>query len=223
MTEINGLDERISELKILYQEAERINLKDKAIELLVDINYLEELRELRRKQEPCEDVVSRKTIDQNIYDYAESNGLSYANLKNAILDAPSVTLEQKWIPVSERLPEESDDYLITNIAGDVEMAYFAHPKDYAISKGEWREIWYEDDVIAWMPLPQPYKKEQERIHDKPHIKGNYYDGFKNGVRTERWKYNKIRTAIKKLPITDTAIRLVDEIFDTYTEESEDEG
>lgn len=161
MTEINGLDERISELKTLYHEAERINLKNKANELLVDINYLEELRELRNKQELCEDAVSRKTIDQNIYDYAESNGLSYANLKNAILDAPSVTLTQKWIPVTERLPEESDDYLITNIAGDVEMAYFAHPKDYTISKGEWREICYKEDVIAWMPLPKSYKKESE--------------------------------------------------------------
>lgn len=73
-----------------------------------------------------------------------------------------MTLRQKWIPVTERLPEESDDYLITNIAGDVEMAYFAHPKDYTISKGEWREICYEEDVIAWMQLPQPYKTESER-------------------------------------------------------------
>ena len=70
--------------------------------------------------------------------------------------------EPKWIPVTERLPEESDDYLITNIAGDVEMAYYAHPKDYTISKGEWREICYEEDVIAWMPLPKSYKKESEK-------------------------------------------------------------
>lgn len=69
--------------------------------------------------------------------------------------------EPKWIPVTERLPEESDDYLITNIAGDVEMAYFAHQKDYAISKGEWREIWCEDDVVAWMQLPKSYKEESE--------------------------------------------------------------
>ena len=67
----------------------------------------------------------------------------------------------EWIPVGERLPEESDDYLVTNDDGVVEMAYFAHPKDYAISKGAWREIWCEDDVIAWMPLPQPYKAESE--------------------------------------------------------------
>ena len=38
----------------------------------------------------------------------------------------------------------------------LEMAYFAHPKDYTISKGEWREICYEEDVVAWMPLPEPY-------------------------------------------------------------------
>ena len=44
--------------------------------------------------------------------------------------------------------------------------------------------------------------------------------FKNGLRKAEWRYNKIRTAIKKLPITDTAIWLVDEIFDTCMEESE---
>ena len=52
------------------------------------------------EQEPCEDAVDRKAVDQNIYDYAESNGLSYANLKNAILDVPSVTPTRKkgkWI------------------------------------------------------------------------------------------------------------------------------
>lgn len=51
MIEINGLNERIANLEMQYQEAERINLKNKAGELLVDINYLEELRELRNKQE----------------------------------------------------------------------------------------------------------------------------------------------------------------------------
>lgn len=73
--------------------------------------------------------------------------------------------EPKWIPVSEKQPEESDDYLITNDDGDVEMAYFAHPKDYTISKGEWREICYEEDVVAWMTLPEPYKGGNERANE----------------------------------------------------------
>jgi transcription elongation factor Elf1 len=52
------------------------------------------------ERESCEDCVSRQAVDQNIYDYAESNGLSYANLKNAILDMPPVTPTRKkgkWI------------------------------------------------------------------------------------------------------------------------------
>lgn len=63
------------------------NIVDKAIKML---------------KESSEDCISRKVVDQNIYDYAESNGLSYANLKNAILDAPSVTPTRKkgkWIRV----------------------------------------------------------------------------------------------------------------------------
>ena len=32
--------------------------------------------------------------------------------------------------------------------------------------------------------------------DKPHIKGDYYDGFKNGLRTAEWRYNKIRAEIE---------------------------
>lgn len=77
--------------------------------------------------------------------------------------------EPRWVPVTERLPEESDDYLVTNGDVDVETAYFAHPKDYAISNGEWREIWYEDDVIAWMPLPQPYKAGSEGKNENKYI------------------------------------------------------
>ena len=38
--------------------------------------------------------------------------------------------------------------------------------------------------------------EQESILDKPHIKGDYYDGFKNGLRTAEWRYSKIRAEIK---------------------------
>lgn len=51
-------------------------------------------------RDPCEDCVSRQAIDQNIYDYAESNGLSYANMKNYILATPSVSptcKKGKWI------------------------------------------------------------------------------------------------------------------------------
>lgn len=57
--------------------------------------------------------------------------------------------ESKWIPVSERLPDKDGSYLVT-----VKQGY--------VTLGIWlgiAENWTE--VIAWIPLPQPYKAESE--------------------------------------------------------------
>ena len=78
------------------------------------------------------------------------------------LDMATKLLEQtRWIPVSERLPEEDGFYLATcdgEICGEDEpvasMAEFEN--------GKWVDD--EDDyqcVLAWMPLPEPYKAESE--------------------------------------------------------------
>lgn len=65
----------------------------------------------------------------------------------------------EWIPVTERLPDEETDVLICNIDGDI-----------AISSGSCSTevkgfIWYTSGwrfgkVIAWMPLPEPWKGEE---------------------------------------------------------------
>jgi hypothetical protein len=57
----------------------------------------------------------------------------------------------RWIPVTERLPEERGLYLTTT-------------KDKAVYCDHWNEDNFDrtEIVIAWMPLPEPYRKEAER-------------------------------------------------------------
>lgn len=99
-------------------------------------------------------------------------------------------LEQtRWIPVSERLPEKDGKYLVAvrsfcglpsyidvlNFATDLHKVYaYDFPEQRSLETfwilqtkcGFWEydakwgcnEV---DDVIAWMPLPEPYKEESE--------------------------------------------------------------
>ena len=77
------------------------------------------------------------------------------------LDMAIKALEsQRWIPVSERLPENQDCYLVTtkwkgSYSGDVYIE--TNMAVYREKPKEWDCV----DVIAWMPLPQPYKGESE--------------------------------------------------------------
>ena len=66
------------------------------------------------------------------------------------------TLEQtSWIPCSERLPEDGQKVLVTTrsdniLDANVDTCIFYHASAF------WKHY-----VIAWMPLPQPYKEEKQ--------------------------------------------------------------
>lgn len=66
--------------------------------------------------------------------------------------------QQRWIPVSERLPEKQDCYLVTtkwkgSYSGDVYIE--TNMAVYREKPKEWDCV----DVIAWMPLPSSYQGE----------------------------------------------------------------
>lgn len=70
--------------------------------------------------------------------------------------------EPNWIPVSEKLPEESENVLICDIDGDVYIAYMRNII-YAnrIAWSDASSFDYIKNVVAWMPLPKAYKAESE--------------------------------------------------------------
>lgn len=59
-----------------------------------------------------------------------------------------------WIPVSERLPE--DGIYITTLDGELVGQEEPFTGMCGIENGKWDD---EDCVIAWMPLPEPYKED----------------------------------------------------------------
>ena len=72
--------------------------------------------------------------------------------------------ETKWIPCSERLPETSDAVLTTYIVnGDrsrkyvEESSYYGNDESWSSPWDEYRIAGTRIEVIAWMPLPEPYK------------------------------------------------------------------
>lgn len=72
-------------------------------------------------------------------------------LKDYEEDAINTVLEAlpHWIPVPERLPEESGLYQVTDMQGNVVR--------YVFNANEGSVEYWKRCVKAWMPMPEPYK------------------------------------------------------------------
>ena len=67
--------------------------------------------------------------------------------------------QTRWIPVSERLPEDSGNYLIAIADSNYTNGQYYNISWFYPSNEEWS--YRNAAVIAWMPLPKPYKAESE--------------------------------------------------------------
>ena len=115
--------------------------------------------------EPCTDAISREAVAEVLLKYAHSTeGKAFAEFLISQINAlPPVTAEKpnKWIPVSERYPTDtSKSYLVCYEDGciTIEDLYFGFDFD-----GNGYPFFSEMElgVVAWMPLPEPYKQEVE--------------------------------------------------------------
>lgn len=65
-----------------------------------------------------------------------------------------------WIPVSERLPETREGCLVTvRYTGFLGMHGIWVKTGHIENNGEWFGDCIGGEVIAWQPLPEPYKEE----------------------------------------------------------------
>ena len=120
-------------------------------------------------------------LPQNCYDCDLHNYHECALTSNSIEDyyngetrEPSCPLKEapigKWIPVSERLPKEKDySRCAENYDGAVYWCtdkgvigigwYYEDTKSWAWLDDTFPDHWGK--VVAWIPLPKPYKMERE--------------------------------------------------------------
>ena len=70
-----------------------------------------------------------------------------------------------WIPVTERLPEEDGEYIATTIFLDepnISILRYESGRHFYVHDRVFGDIRVKDDeVLAWMPLPEPYKEKKE--------------------------------------------------------------
>ena len=113
-------------------------------------------------EQECEDAISRKSMmDYLKYLHGEMPEEEFVKA------LPSVTPARKkeeWISCDEKLPKPNElvdnvrkYYLIQDEYGDMHVASYL--RNGWISIDSFYTL--EDDVIAWMPLPEPYKAEME--------------------------------------------------------------
>lgn len=96
------------------------------------------------------------------------------NLWKFIKELPSVTpQEPRWIPVTERLPEEpevgkeyrdpSESVLVQLSNGEMKVSrYWSYRRsNLNCIVNDWVDLYSFEEVIAWMPLPKPHKESEE--------------------------------------------------------------
>ena len=122
------------------------------------------------------DALTEKYGDWYVEEGSEEGFIG--TIKQLIDAQPTIQSEQRWIPVTEALPEEETDVLVTRTflgCKDGSHGWNNHipPSTYVevaqYFNGEWTALSDEYKIarnrhtnpIAWMPLPEPYKGEQK--------------------------------------------------------------
>lgn len=111
------------------------------------------------------DLISRKALLERLEKIYGTNSIvdkvMLRFLKKLICKQPTVE-PMKWIPCSERFPDENERVLVCTKNGSIACGFYAkmffnRGSGFVLDDG----FLYEGYGVAWMPLPAPYKDGEE--------------------------------------------------------------
>lgn len=130
-----------------------------------------------------DDAISRQAALDVIAETDITNGtepvFTGKQVQALLRDLPPVTPKQRWFPVSERLPEEYGEYLITWTTSQSKRPFIGISEgeitsEYDHEHNRFKFKWLLEDyvknypdvkVIAWMPLPEPFEPQESEESD----------------------------------------------------------
>lgn len=84
----------------------------------------------------------------------EDTGLTPQEIYSLKAGTIMKVIGRAWIPVSERLPENSDELVLVTCKSKKGM--LSVNRAYCDTSGFWHGSGSMSGVVAWMPLPEPY-------------------------------------------------------------------
>lgn len=98
------------------------------------------------------DYISRNAAIEAMYKDAEAHPdhTFWTSQFEALMDIPAADVRPRWIPVTERLPDEDDEVLV------VAVNDFNHDDRWVSIDWLYSGMWQQHEIVThWMPLPEP--------------------------------------------------------------------
>ena len=127
----------------------------------------------------CADALSCKEL---LKKWEETTPRGRTEFDQIIMTMPSVLPKAKWIPCSEKKPNKGGEYLLWGKIDESEEEDYCFIGDYhefdevfgtEISNYDPKTLGFIDteieeyySVVAWMPLPKPYKPQKSEDNNK---------------------------------------------------------